>query len=205
MSETAHSSAGSVHSSSGSAQSSAHSSAAGLKTPTQLTTKTARQARIREILSTASVGSQAELVNILADEGFHVSQGTLSRDLLDVGAVRVRGANGTGYVYRLLADGEDPAALSRPRASAAGEPEAWGGKLAQLCTQLLVAADSSANMAVLHTPPGAANFLAQAIDRAAIPLILGTVAGDDTVLVITREPHGGDDVARRFLEIAGAI
>lgn len=184
---------------------SVHSAVAGAKTPTQLTTKTARQARIREILSSAAVGSQAELVDILADEGLHVSQGTLSRDLLDVGAVRVRGANGSGYVYRLLADGEDPAALTRPHASTANEPEAWSGKLAQLCTQLLVSADSSANMAVLHTPPGAANFLAQAIDRAGIPLILGTVAGDDTVLVITRDPQGGDDVARRFLDLAGAI
>ena len=184
---------------------SVHTAIAGAKAPTQLTTKTARQARIREILSTAAVGSQAELVDILADEGLHVSQGTLSRDLLDVGAVRVRGANGSGYVYRLLADGEDPAALTRPHASPKSEPEAWNGKLAQLCTQLLVSADSSANMAVLHTPPGAANFLAQAIDRAGIPLILGTVAGDDTVLVITRDPQGGDDVARRFLDLAGAI
>ena len=63
-------------------------------------------------------------------------------------------------------------------------------------------AESSGNIAVLRTPPGAANFLALAIDHSVMPAILGTIAGDDTVMVITRDPLGGADVAERFLQFA---
>ncbi|MFC6343337.1 arginine repressor, partial [Nocardioides hankookensis] len=75
-------------------------------------------------------------------------------------------------------------------------------RLARLCGELLVSADASANLVVLRTPPGAAQFLASAFDKAEFPEVLGTIAGDDTVLVIGREPSGGDDLARRFLALA---
>ena len=68
-----------------------------------------------------------------------------------------------------------------------------------MLAELLVSADASANLVVLRTPPGAAQFLASALDKVEYPQILGTIAGDDTVLVICRDPSGGDDLARRLL------
>ncbi|HBH60082.1 MAG TPA: arginine repressor, partial [Arthrobacter bacterium] len=67
---------------------------------------------------------------------------------------------------------------------------------------LLVTAEASANIAVLRTPPGAANFLALAIDHSVMPSILGTIAGDDTVLLVSRDPEGGQHLAVRFLQLA---
>jgi transcriptional regulator of arginine metabolism len=68
----------------------------------------------------------------------------------------------------------------------------------------LVTAEASANLVVLRTPPGAAQYLASAFDKTELPDVLGTIAGDDTVLVIGRDPAGGDDLARRFLALATA-
>jgi transcriptional regulator of arginine metabolism len=75
-------------------------------------------------------------------------------------------------------------------------------RLARLCEELLVTAEASANLVVLHTPPGAAQFLASAIDHSVLPDVLGSIAGDDTVLVVTRDPLGGEAVAARFLALA---
>lgn len=75
-------------------------------------------------------------------------------------------------------------------------------RLARVCAEVLVTAEASANLVVLRTPPGAAQFLASAIDSSYLPSVLGTIAGDDTILVVTREPLGGDAVAARFLDLA---
>ena len=91
----------------------------------------------------------------------------------------------------------------RPPARATpGETAAGASRLARLCGELLVSAEASANLVVLRTPPGAAQFLASAFDKAELPDVLGTIAGDDTVLVIGRDPQGGDDLVRRFLALA---
>jgi transcriptional regulator of arginine metabolism len=76
-------------------------------------------------------------------------------------------------------------------------------RLAHWCEELLVSAEASANLVVLRTPPGAANFLASALDKADLGPVLGTIAGDDTVLVISRDPAGGRDVVRRLMALAG--
>ncbi|MDR2255156.1 MAG: arginine repressor [Arthrobacter sp.] len=163
-------------------------------------TKIARQARIRALVTLRAVRSQAELAGLLSAEGIQVTQGTLSRDLLDLGATRVRAADGT-HVYALRSEDEDS-----PRAAGLESgAEVLDARLTRLCAELLVAAESSANLVVLHTPPGAANFLAQSIDHSLLPDILGTIAGDDTVVVITRRPDGGADVAARFLEWADGV
>ena len=86
---------------------------------------------------------------------------------------------------------------SSPRESAASE-----ARLARLCSELIVSADSSVNLCVLRTPPGAGNFLAVALDKAELGDVIGTVAGDDTVLVISREPAGGAALEQRFLDLA---
>ena len=75
-------------------------------------------------------------------------------------------------------------------------------RLTRYLKELLTSAEASANLVVLRTPAGAAQFLASAIDHAAWPAILGTVAGDDTVLVIARDPAGGDALAADFLRLA---
>jgi transcriptional regulator of arginine metabolism len=158
-------------------------------------TKAARQARIRALLGGSAVRSQAELAALLADDGVLVTQATLSRDLVEIGAVRVRGADG-GLVYAVRGEGGDRS----PRLGV--DQEVLDARLAKLCAELLVTAEASANVVVLRTPPGAANFLALAVDHSVIPSILGTIAGDDTVMIVTRDPAGGEAVAARFLELA---
>lgn len=156
--------------------------------------RTARHARIVEILSRTSVRSQGELLELLAQDGHEVTQATLSRDLVEIGAVKVR--QGKSLVYAVPGEGGDR--TPRP-AELDGEIDA---RLRRLCEDLLVTATASANLVVLRTPPGAANYLASAIDRAGGDDIVGTIAGDDTVLVITTSPSGGEAVADRLLALA---
>jgi len=147
-----------------------------------------RHARIKELIAKHPIGSQAELSSLLADGGVVVSQGTLSRDLLDIGAVRVRGAGGS-LVYV-------------PREDAAATADSQVVRLAKLCVEAVVAADSSANIAMLKTPPGAGQYLAWAIDQTASPAVVGTIAGDDTVLVVARAADGGAGLAAWFMRMA---
>jgi transcriptional regulator of arginine metabolism len=167
-------------------------------------TKVARQARVAAVLTRAQVRSQEELAELLAAEGTHVTQATLSRDLEDLGAVRLRGAGGS-LVYAL--PGEPGGPGSRPGGVLAGpaadEPaDPAGSRLARVAAELLTSAEASANLLVLRTPAGAAQYFASVIDHAAWPSILGTVAGDDTVLIIARDPAGGDALARELLRLA---
>jgi transcriptional regulator of arginine metabolism len=160
-----------------------------------LATKAARQQRIVSLLSHHAVRSQAELAELLASDGLHVTQATLSRDLVELDAVRVRSASGA-LVYAVPGEGGDRSA--RPAAdSAAGEQ-----RLARLAGELMVSAEGSANLVVVRTPPGAAQFLASALDKADLTAALGTIAGDDTVLVISREPDGGPALAARLIALA---
>jgi transcriptional regulator of arginine metabolism len=158
------------------------------------TSRTARHRRIVELLETHRIRSQSELARLLADDGVEVTQTTLSRDLDELGAVKIR--DGEGLAYAVPAEGGD----QTPRlAPLNGEP---GARLARLAGELLVSADVSANLVVLRTPPGAAQFLASAIDRAGLPEVLGTIAGDDTVLLISRDSTGGEALAARMLDLA---
>jgi transcriptional regulator of arginine metabolism len=140
------------------------------------------------------VRSQTELAEQLAQSGIEVTQGTLSRDLDELGAVKIRNSHGW-LVYALPAEGGDPT----PRAAEEGSVDA---RLVRVCEEILTSARSSANLVVLRTPPGAAQYLASAIDHAARPELLGTIAGDDTVLVISADPAGGERVAQWFLGLA---
>jgi transcriptional regulator of arginine metabolism len=158
-------------------------------------TKAARQAQIAGILAHAQVRSQEELAGMLADRGVYVAQATLSRDLEELGAVRLRGAAGS-LVYALPGDPGGPG--SRPGGQEAGT----SGTLPRVAAELLVSAEASANLVVLRTPAGGAQLLASALDHAEWPAILGTVAGDDTVLVIARDPAGGAELAEALLRQA---
>ncbi len=154
------------------------------------TTRVGRQDRIVAILSSEAVRSQSELAALLADEGIEVTQATLSRDLEELGAVKLRGADGGVGVYVVPEDGSPVKGVSGGTA-----------RLSRLLSELLVSVDSSANLAVLRTPPGGANYLASAIDRAALPYVVGTIAGDDTVFVAARDPMKGAELAVALEEL----
>ncbi|WP_114422576.1 arginine repressor [Nocardioides houyundeii] len=160
-------------------------------------TKSARHSRIIDLVTHHHVRSQGELADLLSESGLHVTQATLSRDLVELDAVKVRTSDGT-LVYAVPSEGGDrsPASVESTAASQ--------HRLARLCAELLVSAEASANLVVLRTPPGAAQFLASAFDKADIADVLGTIAGDDTLLVISREPSGGEELARRFLALANS-
>lgn len=163
-------------------------------------TKAARHARIVDIVRRTAIHSQAELARELAEAGVTVTQGTLSRDLIELRAEKVRSASGA-LVYAVPGEGGDRSV----QAGGTGEQdvEYVAARLARLCNDLLVSAEASGNQVVLRTPPGAANYLASAIDHSVFPGVLGCIAGDDTILVIARDPAGGDDLAARFLELTG--
>jgi transcriptional regulator of arginine metabolism len=170
-------------------------------------TKTARHAQIAAILSVKSspVRSQDELAELLAARGVRVTQATLSRDLEELGAVRLRGPDGV-LVYALPGE-PGPGGLSGLGAVLAGGPFAPSAadptsRLARITAELLISAEASANLVVLRTPAGAAQLLASAIDFAAWPSVLGTVGGDDTVIVISRDPAGGAALADELLQLA---
>lgn len=149
-------------------------------------TRTVRQALILDLLAQHRVHSQMELLDMLASRGIEITQGTLSRDLDELGARKVRPGGDRGY-YKV-------GRLDEPEAANAGVRE----KLRKMLDELLISVDHSGNMAVLHTPPGAAQFLASFIDRVGLEEVVGTIAGDDTVFVLARDPMSGAELADRF-------
>lgn len=149
--------------------------------------RAARHARIQSILAGREVRSQTELGEMLASSGVQVTQATLSRDLEELHAIKV------GGVYLIPEDGNRPL---RP-------VETGTAKLVRLLRELLNATDHSGNIAVLRTPPGAAQYLASAIDRTGLSEVVGTIAGDDTILVVSRSPSGGGELGAKFAAWAG--
>ncbi|MEI8056038.1 MAG: arginine repressor [Actinomycetes bacterium] len=158
-------------------------------------TKPARRARIAELLQREAIPNQAVLASLLSADGLSVTQATLSRDLDELGAVKVVGPEGS-LVYAIPGEGGNPALI------AAVSDEMALQRLSRIAGELLVSATSSANLVILRTPPGAAQFLASSIDHAYLPTVLGVIAGDDTVLLVTRDPDGGAQVAAAMLNLA---
>ncbi|MCL2787285.1 MAG: arginine repressor [Micrococcales bacterium] len=159
------------------------------------TTKAARHSLIVAILARQRVHSQQELADVLAGKDVHVTQATLSRDLVELRAEKVR-----------LADGDRVYCAPRAGSHHALQPvegaEMLSARLTRLAAELLVTAEASGNIVVLRTPPGGAHYLASAIDHSVLPSVIGTIAGDDTILAVTRDSKGGAAVAARFLELA---
>ncbi|WP_433365413.1 arginine repressor [Actinoplanes sp. CA-142083] len=150
-------------------------------------TRAGRHARIVELIREHAIRSQTELAELLAGEGVQVTQATLSRDLEELNAVKVGGA------YLIPEDG------TRPLREAENAP----ARLLRLLRELLTGVDASGNIAVLRTPPGAAQFLASALDRSGLTDIVGTIAGDDTILVVARDVTGGKALAEKLADWAG--
>ena len=151
-------------------------------------TKHQRQHRITRLLESSAVGSQAHLVELLAAEGVDATQTTVSRDLEELGALKVR-LPGGDTVYALP---ELPSHQVAPE-----------DHLRRVLGEWVVEADWSGNLIVLRTPPGSAHVVGSALDRSGLAGVLGTVAGDDTVLVVASEASGGAAVGRRLAELSG--
>jgi transcriptional regulator of arginine metabolism len=152
--------------------------------------KTQRQHRITRLLETGTVANQGQLVTLLASEGVEATQTTVSRDLDELGAVKVR-AGGGESVYALPELPKDQVAPEDHLRRVLGE---WVAEVAH-----------SANLVVLRTPPGSAHVVGSAIDRSGLDGILGTVAGDDTVLVVASDETGGAALAQRLAEASGIV
>jgi len=152
-----------------------------------MTTKERRQQRLRQLLTDLDLHSQVEVVAALADAGIEVHEATVSRDLGEVGAVKVRGADGA-LVYRLAAD---------PGPSSARQ------RLDDLLQRFVTHVTASGNLAVLRTPPACAHPVASAIDLAELDHVIATVSGDDTVLVVAEEGTTGAVLAAALRERAG--
>ncbi len=161
--------------------------------PRRIATKVARHHLIAETLESNDVLSQHQLLDLLSQQGIAVTQATLSRDLDELRAYKSDNGDGLA-VYVLPRDGGDPTPL---RGAGTGL-----ARLERLLGELLSSVDHSGNIVVLRTPPGAAQYLASTIDHGILPDVVGTVAGDDTVLVVSRDPNGGKELAQTFADMA---
>jgi transcriptional regulator of arginine metabolism len=155
--------------------------------PTKLA-KTQRQHLVAKLLAQHAVSSQEQLVQLLADENVTATQATVSRDLDDLGAIKVR-AGGGDTVYAI------PELPHEQRA-----PE---DHLRRVLGDWVVEVAHSGNIVVLRTPPGTANVVGSAVDRSGLPEVIGTVAGDDTLMLVVAEGTTGAQLAARIRELAG--
>jgi transcriptional regulator of arginine metabolism len=151
-------------------------------------TKAQRQHRIAKLLADQAVTSQSHVVDLLAADGVQATQATVSRDLEDLGAIKVR-LPGGDTVYAI------PELPTEQRA-----PE---DHLRRVFGDWVVEVAHSGNLVVLRTPPGSAHVVGSALDRSGLPEVLGTVAGDDTLIVVVAEGAGGAAVARQLADLAG--
>jgi len=146
----------------------------------------ARRAKAISLIQAGLIHSQTDLVTQLKKSGFRVTQTTASRDLEEIGAVR--GRNGQGEsIYQIRGTSDD--ALSRVN---------------PVPSKLILSVDHSANLAVVHTPPGAAQFVASSLDHANLTGVIGTLAGDDTIILVSKKSSGGAQLAKELLVFANA-
>ena len=150
--------------------------------------KAQRQHRVAKLLEQHSVASQGQLVELLAAEGVVATQATVSRDLEDLGAVKIR-VGGGEIAYAIP---ELPTEQKAPHEH-----------LRRVLGEWVVEVAPSGNLVLLRTPPGSAHVVASALDLSGLPGVLGTVAGDDTLLVVVAEPTSGQEMAGRLRELAG--
>lgn len=153
-----------------------------------MSSKVQRQQAIAKLIAKHAVTNQPQLVDLLAEDGITATQATVSRDLEDLGAVKVR-VPGGDTVYAIPE--YEPQRIA---------PE---DQLRRVMGEWVAEVRHSGNLVVLRTPPGCAHVVASALDRSGLDGILGTVAGDDTLLVVAEEGMGGIAMRDRLRELAG--
>jgi transcriptional regulator of arginine metabolism len=150
--------------------------------------KPQRQHIVARLIEQHTVRNQMDLVELLAAEGVAATQATVSRDLEDLGAIKVRVPGGdSAYAIPDL-----------PKAQVAPEDH-----LRRVFGDWVVEVSHSLNLVVLRTPPGSAHVVGSALDRAGLAGVLGTVAGDDTLIVVASEATGGRALAAHLADLAG--
>ena len=147
---------------------------------------TARRAKAISLIKAGLIHSQSDLVKQLKKAGFAVTQATASRDLEEIGAVRGRSNSGES-TYKISDSGDESISRTMPVPS-----------------DLIISVEASGNLAVVRTPPGGAQLLASSLDHSGITEIIGTIAGDDTVLVVSRKASGGAQLAKELLAFGGS-
>ena len=150
--------------------------------------KPQRQHRIARLLEEQPISSQGQIVELLSADGVVATQATVSRDLEELGALKVRIPGGT-MAYALPEHAKEAAA-----------PD---DHLRRVMGDFVVEVSHSHNLVVLRTPPGSAHVIGSALDRAGLPDVLGNVAGDDTLIVVCAEHAGGAHVAAELAALAG--
>ena len=162
----------------------------GMSTRTVPESVAARRARIAELICEQSVRSQEDLGRLLADDGIVVTQATLSRDLDAIGAVKKPDeAGGTRYLV--------PEQQKWDTSLPVGDPA-----LPRILNETLLKAEAAQNIAVLHTPPGAAQYLAGHVDRSGLFQSLGSVAGDDTIIIVMRDAAEAKRMCETLLDLS---
>lgn len=144
-----------------------------------------RRRLIRKLIGDGNIANQAQLVEALATEGFPVTQATVSRDLDALGAGKVRDRH--GRIHYVISDSVE---LTEAHV-----------RLRKAVNDFVEEIGVSGNIVVLHTPPGGAHLVASAIDTAALQGVLGTVAGDDTLMVVAAPDAGGAAIASEIEQI----
>lgn len=144
--------------------------------------KNRRQRRILEIVSSETIGTQKELAERLQQEGFETTQATISRDIKELLLVKVN-IGGDRYKYVI-----------------AQETPVTDSKLRMVLREFILSYDFSENILVLNTAPGTANTVASALDRARWPQVIGTLAGDDTVMLVIKPKDAVKHVVERIEE-----
>jgi transcriptional regulator of arginine metabolism len=151
-------------------------------------TKNQRQHRIGELLEREVISTAAQLVTRLQAEDIVATQATVTRDLQELGTIKVRDEHGSRRIVIAMAPKMTAAPLDHLR---------------RMMGEWVVSVDCSENLVVLRTPPGCAHVVASALDRSVLDGVLGSVAGDDTVLVIASEARSGASLAQEFRMLAG--
>jgi transcriptional regulator of arginine metabolism len=148
--------------------------------------KERRQRAILTLVSTRPVRSQEELADLLDAQGFETTQATISRDIKDLGLIKVPIKDGSVHQFKYVLPSAEVSFTSR---------------LHRLVSELVGEIKSSMNQIVLRTPPGSAMMVAAAIDEAQWPEIIGTLGGDDTILVIVNDPKNTPIIVQRFTDL----
>jgi transcriptional regulator of arginine metabolism len=151
-------------------------------------TKTQRQHRISELLEHEVISTAAQVVNRLQAEGVSATQATVTRDLQELGTIKVRDEHGARRIVLAASPKLAPAPLEHLR---------------RMMGEWVISVESSGNLVVVRTPPGCAHVVASALDRSALEGVLGSVAGDDTILVIATETRGGAALSKEFRDLSG--
>ena len=149
--------------------------------------RTRRQKAVADLIRAGSLGSQEELTARLAELGFAVTQATVSRDLDQIGAVKVKRGGTVAYAL--------PEQI--------GDRDWSASRLERILGEWVQSVEAAGNMIVMKTPPGSAHLVGLALDQAKLPEIAGTVSGDDTLFLVTRDGVNTHQIADHFQELSG--